>query len=97
MGAIFENVVVGRTVTVNALMKEENLKRFLSLRASLPNFMNIEGENLNGVVSANEFLTRNNLLFSYKRNYNTPNYVGKNVIVIGGGNVAWMLHVRLAD
>lgn len=90
MGAIFEkNVVVGRTVTVNALMKEENFKAvFIASGAGLPNFMNIEGENLNGVVSANEFLTRNNLLFSYKRNYNTPNYVGKNVIVIGGGNVA---------
>ncbi len=90
LGALFEkNVIVGRTVTVDALMKEEGFHAvFIASGAGLPNFMNIEGENLNGVVSANEFLTRNNLLFAYKKNYDTPNFVGKNVVVVGGGNVA---------
>jgi glutamate synthase (NADPH/NADH) small chain len=90
LGATFEkNVVVGRTITIDALMEEEGFEAvFIGSGAGLPMFMNIPGENLNGVVSANEFLTRNNLLFAYKKEYDTPNYVGKKVAVVGGGNVA---------
>ena len=90
LGATFEkNVVVGRTVTIDTLIEEEGFEAvFVASGAGLPNFMNISGENLNGVVSANEFLTRNNLLFAYKEGYDTPNYVGKKVAVVGGGNVA---------
>ena len=90
LGCKFEkNVVVGRTISIDALMEKENFKAiFIGSGAGLPTFMGIEGENLCGVVSANEFLTRNNLLFSYKEEYETPNYVGKNVTVVGGGNVA---------
>ncbi len=90
LGAKFEkDVVIGRTVTVDDLMSKEGFKAvFIASGAGLPMFMNIPGENLCGVVSANEFLTRNNLLFAYKEGYETPNYVGKNVIVVGGGNVA---------
>ncbi|MDR2868023.1 MAG: bifunctional dihydroorotate dehydrogenase B NAD binding subunit/NADPH-dependent glutamate synthase [Bacteroidales bacterium] len=90
LGATFEkNVVVGRTVSIDQLMDDEHFEAvFIGSGAGLPNFMNIPGENLCGVVSANEFLTRNNLLFSYKSAYETPNYVGKKVVVVGGGNVA---------
>lgn len=90
LGAHFEkNVVVGKTISMDQLINEEGYKAvFLGTGAGLPKFMNIPGENLNGVVSANEFLTRNNLLFAYKKNYRTPNYVGKKVVVVGGGNVA---------
>lgn len=90
LGAKFEkDVVIGRTVTIDDLMNKEGFKAvFIASGAGLPMFMNIPGENLCGVVSANEFLTRNNLLFAYKEGYETPNYVGKNVIVVGGGNVA---------
>ena len=61
---------------------------FVGSGAGLPKFMNIPGENLNGVVSANEFLTRNNLMRAYDPQYDTPIYVGKSVAVVGGGNVA---------
>lgn len=90
LGAKFEkDVVIGRTVTIDDLMNKEGFKVvFIASGAGLPMFMNIPGENLCGVVSANEFLTRNNLLFAYKEGYETPNYVGKKVIVVGGGNVA---------
>lgn len=90
MGVHFEgDVVVGRTVSVDELIDKRGFEAvFLGTGAGIPNFLNIEGENLCGVVSANEFLTRNNLLFSYKKEYETPNYVGKRVAVIGGGNVA---------
>lgn len=90
LGARFEkNVVVGRTITIDTLIEEEGFEAvFIGSGAGLPMFMNIPGENLNGVVSANEFLTRNNLLFAYKKEYDTPNYVGKKVAVVGGGNVA---------
>ncbi len=90
LGAVFEkNVVVGKTVTIDSLMKDEGFEAvYVATGAGLPNFMSIPGENLNGVVSANEFLTRNNLLFAYKTGYNTPNYVGTKVAVVGGGNVA---------
>lgn len=83
------NVVVGRTVTIDDLMDREGFSAvFVGSGAGLPKFMNIPGENLNGVVSANEFLTRNNLMRAYDPNYDTPIYVGKRVAVVGGGNVA---------
>ncbi|MBO4645450.1 MAG: bifunctional dihydroorotate dehydrogenase B NAD binding subunit/NADPH-dependent glutamate synthase [Bacteroidales bacterium] len=90
IGAKFEkDVVVGRTVSIDDLMDKEGFEAvFVGTGAGLPNFMNIPGENLCGVVSANEFLTRNNLLFAYREGFDTPNYVGKRVAVVGGGNVA---------
>ena len=90
LGAKFEkDVIIGRTVTIDDLMNKENFEAvFIGSGAGLPKFMNIPGENLCGVVSANEFLTRNNLLFAYKEGFETPNFVGKRVAVVGGGNVA---------
>ncbi|MBO4282352.1 MAG: NADPH-dependent glutamate synthase [Bacteroidales bacterium] len=90
MGAVFErNVVVGRTVSIDDLFQKEGFHAvFIGSGAGLPNFMGIPGENFCGVVSANEFLTRNNLLYAYREGYDTPNYVGKKVVVVGGGNVA---------
>ncbi|MDL2309075.1 bifunctional dihydroorotate dehydrogenase B NAD binding subunit/NADPH-dependent glutamate synthase [Bacteroidales bacterium OttesenSCG-928-C03] len=90
LGATFEkDVIIGRTISIDDLFDKENFKAiFIGSGAGLPNFMNIPGENLNGVVSANEFLTRNNLLFAYKEGYDTPNYLGKKTAVVGGGNVA---------
>ncbi|MDR1022248.1 MAG: NADPH-dependent glutamate synthase [Prevotellaceae bacterium] len=83
------NVVVGRTVTIDSLMKDEKFDAvFIGSGAGLPKFMGIPGENLNGVVSANEFLTRANLMKAYESCYDTPIYVGKRVAVVGGGNVA---------
>ena len=83
------NVVVGRTVTIDSLMDEEGFSAiFIGSGAGLPKFMSIPGENLNGVVSANEFLTRNNLMRAYDPEHDTPIYVGKRVVVVGGGNVA---------
>jgi glutamate synthase (NADPH/NADH) small chain len=83
------NVIVGRTVTIDSLMKEEGFDAvFIGSGAGLPKFMGIPGENLNGVVSSNEFLTRNNLMRAYDPSYDTPIYVGKKVAVVGGGNVA---------
>ena len=83
------NVVIGRTLTIDALFDDEKFDAvFVASGAGLPKFMGIPGENLNGVVSANEFLTRNNLMRAYDENYDTPIYVGKRVAVVGGGNVA---------
>lgn len=83
------NVVVGRTVTVDNLMDQEDFKAvFIGSGAGLPKFMGIPGENLNGVVSANEFLTRSNLMKAYSPESHTPIYVGRRVCVVGGGNVA---------
>ena len=83
------DVVVGRTVTVDQLMDEEGYEAvFIGSGAGLPRFMGIEGENLNGVVSANEFLTRANLMKAYDENFDTPIYTGSRVVVVGGGNVA---------
>lgn len=83
------DVVVGRTVTIDNLMDNEGYEAvFVGSGAGLPRFMGIDGENLNGVVSANEFLTRANLMKAYDENYDTPIYVGKRVVVVGGGNVA---------
>ena len=92
MGVEFQtNVVIGRTVTIDQLMNEEGYHAvFVATGAGLPQFMNLPGENLNGVCSANEFLTRVNLLKAYREDYDQPvfNVKGQNVAVIGGGNVA---------
>ena len=83
------NVIVGRTVTIDQLFDEEGFDAvFIGLGAGLPKFMDIPGENLNGVLSANEFLTRNNLMKAYKSESHTPIFVGNKVCVVGGGNVA---------
>ncbi len=83
------NVIIGRTLTVDSLLEEEKFDAvFIASGAGLPKFMGIPGENLNGVVSANEFLTRNNLMRAYDEHYDTPIHVGKRVAVVGGGNVA---------
>ena len=83
------DVVVGRTITIDSLLDEEGYDAvFIGSGAGLPRFMGIEGENLNGVLSANEFLTRANLMHAYDEEYDTPIYVGRKVVVVGGGNVA---------
>jgi len=83
------NVVVGKTVTIDALMDKEGFSAvFVGTGAGLPKFMGIPGENLCGVFSANEFLTRNNLMKAYREDYLTPIHAGKKVCVVGGGNVA---------
>ena len=83
------NVIVGRTVTIDSLMDEEGFSAvFIGSGAGLPRFMNIPGEHYNGVFSANEFLTRNNLMKAYRDDYDTPIHTGKKVVVVGGGNVA---------
>ena len=90
LGVKFEtDVIVGRTVTIDSLMDEEGFDAvFIGSGAGLPRFMGIEGENLNSVLSANEFLTRANLMRAYDDEYDTPIYVGQRVVVVGGGNVA---------
>jgi glutamate synthase (NADPH/NADH) small chain len=83
------NVIAGRTVTIDRLLDEEGFSAvFIGSGAGLPRFMNIPGEHLNGVFSANEFLTRNNLMKAYRNDYDTPIHTGKKVVVVGGGNVA---------
>lgn len=83
------NFIVGKTKTVDELFAEGYKAVFVGTGAGLPKFMNIPGENLNGVYSANEFLTRVNLMKAYKfPEYKTPIRVGKRVAVVGGGNVA---------
>lgn len=83
------NVIVGRTVTIDSLLDSEGFSSvFIGSGAGLPKFMGIPGENLNGVFSANEFLTRNNLMKAYRDDYMTPIHTGKKVVVVGGGNVA---------
>ena len=83
------DVIVGHTVTVDSLLDEEGYSAvFIGSGAGLPRFMGIPGENLNGVVSANEFLTRATLMKAYDDTYDTPIYVGRRVVVVGGGNVA---------
>lgn len=83
------DVVIGKTVTIDELMDEEGYDAvFIGSGAGLPRFMGIPGEQANGVFSANEFLTRNNLMKAYKEGYETPIHRGKKVVVVGGGNVA---------
>ena len=83
------NVIVGKSVTIDELMDEEGFKAvFIGTGAGLPKFMGIPGENANGVFSANEYLTRSNLMKAFDSNYDTPIITGKRVAVVGGGNVA---------
>lgn len=83
------NVIVGRTVTIPQLMNDEKFEAvFVAVGAGLPEFMNIPGENLKGVYSANEYLTRANLMEAYNPESDTPIIRGKRVCVIGGGNTA---------
>ena len=89
MGVEFKtNVIVGKSVTLKQLKEDGFDAIFICSGAGLPKMMNIPGENLNGVFSANEFLTRVNLMGAWKQNSTTPLKVGKKVVVIGGGNVA---------
>ena len=82
------NTVVGKAVSVDELFSEGFEAVFIGSGAGLPRFMGIPGENFNGVFSANEFLTRINLMKAYREDSNTPVHHGKNVAVVGGGNVA---------
>ncbi len=90
LGVKFEyNVIIGKTITIDQLIQDENFKAvFIASGAGNPRFMGIPGEDLNNVFSANEFLTRFNLMKASSDEYDTPIYVGKKVAVIGGGNVA---------
>ncbi len=86
---IENNVVVGKTVDINELIENEGFKAvFIGSGAGLPKFMGIKGENANGVFSANEVLTRVNLMKAFKNESHTPLNLGKKVAVVGGGNVA---------
>ena len=83
------NVIIGKTITLDKLFDEEGFKAvFIGSGAGLPKFMGIKGENANGVFSANEFLTRVNLMKASDESYDTPVKIGKKVAVVGGGNVA---------
>ena len=83
------NVVVGKAVTIDELMEEEGFDAvFIGSGAGLPKFMGIPGEQASGVFSANEYLTRNNLMKAFDENYDTPIAAGTKVAVVGGGNVA---------
>jgi len=83
------NVVVGKSVTIDQLLDEEGFDAvFIGSGAGLPKFMGIPGENANGVFSANEYLTRSNLMKAFDASYDTPIAAGKKVAVVGGGNVA---------
>lgn len=86
---VHKNVIVGRSITIEDLIDDGYDAIFIGSGAGLPRFMNIKGENLNGVFSSNEFLTRVNLMKAYDtETSDTPVKIGKNVAVIGGGNVA---------
>ena len=83
------NVVIGKSMTVDQLLDEEGFDAvFIGSGAGLPRFMGIPGENANGVFSANEYLTRSNLMKAFDENYDTPIIPGNKVAVVGGGNVA---------
>ncbi len=90
LGVIFEkNVIVGRTVTIESLMNDEDFQGvFIGSGAGLPRFMGLKGENANGVMSANEYLTRANLMKAFKEDYDTPILLGIDILVVGAGNVA---------
>lgn len=90
MGVKIEtNIVVGKSVTIDQLFDEEGFDAvFIGSGAGLPKFMGIKGENANGVFSANEYLTRSNLMKAYKEDSTTPIMRAKKVAVVGGGNVA---------
>lgn len=83
------NVIIGKTVTIDELMDDEGFSAvFIGSGAGLPKFMGIPGENANGVFSANEYLTRSNLMKAFRDDYDTPIATSKKVVVVGGGNVA---------
>src|SRR5699024_10233487 len=82
------NVIIGRTMTIEDIFNEGYESIFIGSGAGLPIFMDIPGENANGVLSANEFLTRNNLMKAFRDDSETPIRVGEKVAVVGGGNVA---------
>ena len=83
------NVVVGRTLTIDELLNQEGFEAvFIGSGAGLPKFMGIKGENANGVFSANEFLTRGNLMKAYDSSFDTPITRAKKIAIVGGGNVA---------
>ena len=90
LGVKFEtNVVIGKSTTIDQLIEEEGFEAvFIGSGAGLPKFMGIPGENANGVFSANEYLTRSNLMKAFDDNYDTPICAGTKVAVVGGGNVA---------
>ncbi|HBA63982.1 MAG TPA: glutamate synthase (NADPH), homotetrameric [Lachnospiraceae bacterium] len=90
LGVKFEtNVVIGKSTTIDQLIEEEGFEAvFIGSGAGLPKFMGIPGENANGVFSANEYLTRSNLMKAFDDSYDTPIAAGKKVAVVGGGNVA---------
>ena len=90
LGVKFEtNVVIGKSTTIDQLMEDEGFEAvFIGSGAGLPMFMGIPGENANGVFSANEYLTRSNLMKAFDDSYDTPIIAGKKVAVVGGGNVA---------
>ncbi len=86
---IEKNVIIGKSVTIDELLTEEGFEAvFIGSGAGLPMFMGIPGEQANGVFSANEYLTRNNLMKAFRDDYDTPIVHGKKVVVVGGGNVA---------
>ena len=90
LGVKFEtNVVIGKSTTIDQLIEDEGFEAvFIGSGAGLPKFMGIPGENANGVFSANEYLTRSNLMKAFDDSYDTPIVAGKKVAVVGGGNVA---------
>ena len=85
---IMTNTVVGKTISVDELFDDGYEAVFIGSGAGLPRFMRIPGENLKGVYSANEYLTRVNLMKAYKKGSDTPIHNSKSVAVVGGGNVA---------
>ncbi len=86
---IEKNVIIGKSITIDELIEEEGYEAvFIGSGAGLPKFMGIPGENANGVFSANEYLTRSNLMKAFDEDSNTPIMRGKKVAVVGGGNVA---------
>lgn len=86
---IEKNVIIGKSITIDELISEEGFEAvFIGSGAGLPKFMGIPGENANGVFSANEYLTRSNLMKAFNEDSNTPIMRGKKVAVVGGGNVA---------
>ncbi|HKL72859.1 MAG TPA: NADPH-dependent glutamate synthase [Candidatus Onthovivens sp.] len=83
------NMIIGKVYSLDELIESEGFRAiFVGTGAGLPSFLGIEGENFNGVLSANEYLTRINLMKAYDKSYDTPYYEAKKVAVIGGGNVA---------
>ena len=83
------NTIVGKSVSVDDLLDKEGYDAvFIGSGAGLPMFMHIPGETASGVFSANEFLTRNNLMKAFREDYDTPIFAGKRAVVVGGGNVA---------